>query len=226
MRRELEETVSRKLEHMLLALSEDVEEGETLLDEVVFVHNPLPEIDLRGVDLRIEFLGRELDAPIVVEGVTGGHPLSVEVNRRLARLARRHKLAVEMGSQRALMEAGENEEILRSYRVLREEAGEAPVIGNIGVQQLPDEDPADAANRLVEAVDADALAVHLNPAQEVFQPEGDALYSGALEKVRRLARSLKVPLIVKETGCGVSFEAARMLRDAGVSYIDVAGRGG
>ena len=73
---------------------------------------------------------------------------------------------------------------------------------------------------------ADALAVHLNPLQEAVQPEGDTGYSGLLKKIEDVVHALDVPVIVKETGAGISGEDAQKLENAGVKGIDIAGIGG
>ena len=79
---------------------------------------------------------------------------------------------------------------------------------------------------MVSAIKADALAVHLNPLQEIIQPEGDRDYSGILEAIEKACSFLSVPVIVKETGCGISRNVAERLKSAGVKYLDIAGAGG
>jgi isopentenyl-diphosphate delta-isomerase len=74
-------------------------------------------------------------------------------------------------------------------------------------------------------IKADALAVHLNPLHEAVQPSGDVSFKGCLDGLKKL-RTLKVPIIAKETGAGVSREDAVLLKDAGVAAIDVGGLGG
>jgi isopentenyl-diphosphate delta-isomerase len=75
-------------------------------------------------------------------------------------------------------------------------------------------------------IDADALAIHLNPLQEAIQPEGETNYTGALGKIKEIAANLSVPVFVKETGAGISAEDAKRLEEAGVKAIDVSGAGG
>lgn len=67
---------------------------------------------------------------------------------------------------------------LNTYAAVRRAAPDAMVIANIGAAQLIPQPPAPAvgpaeAQRLVEMVRADALAVHLNFLEEAIQPEGD-----------------------------------------------------
>jgi isopentenyl-diphosphate delta-isomerase len=44
--------------------------------------------------------------------------------------------------------------------------------------------------------------------------------------LQRLSKELSVPVIAKETGCGLSKGVARLIRGAGVSAVDVSGAGG
>src|SRR5690606_23198112 len=140
----------------------------------------LPELDLDEVDLTTELLGRSLAAPLVIAGMTGGHPDAVRVNAVLARAAERHGLAVGVGSQRAALL---DPSLEPTYAVVRELAPTAFVIGNIGAAQLIEQGdtPAlgpDALRRAVAMIDADALALHLNPLEESVQPEGDRCTRG------------------------------------------------
>ena len=75
-------------------------------------------------------------------------------------------------------------------------------------------------------VEAHALCIHLNYLQEAVQPEGDTVAKGGLSAIRRVAKALKVPLVAKETGAGISVKAATALVDVGVKAIDVGGLGG
>ncbi len=216
-------TTLRKLEHILVAFRDKVEAGNTLLEEVYLVHQALPETDLSKIDTSVKFLGKTLSMPLMITGMTGGHPFSGEINRLLARAASKHQIAIGVGSQRAALRDGS---LAWTYQVVREEAPNVPVIANIGAPQLVRGDPIHTAEKAIEMIEADGLAVHLNPGQEAFQPEGDVDYRGVLRSLRLLVDRLDVPVIVKETGSGISMQVAEKLRDIGVRYIDVSGAGG
>lgn len=213
----------RKLEHLLVSLTEDVEHGDPFFDEVYLVHEALPELDFRDVTLESTFLGRRIGAPLVISGMTGGHIFAGEINALLAEVAEAKRLPIGVGSQRAAIV---DPTVAWTYRVVREIARSVPVIGNIGAQQLLSDDFLSVAERAVEIVEADALAVHLNAAQEVFQPEGEPRYGGVLRRLSVLVEKLRVPIVIKETGSGISKEVAERLKAAGVKIIDVAGSGG
>jgi len=140
----------------------------------------------------------------------------------LAEAAERLGIPVELGSQRAGLASPDLE---YTYRVAREAAPKVFLIGNISAIQLAREGVA-AAERAVEMIEADALALHLNSLQELVQPEGSPTFKGVLEAIHEASEKLEVPLIAKEVGTGISGEAARLLAEAGVKAIDVAGAGG
>jgi isopentenyl-diphosphate delta-isomerase len=75
-------------------------------------------------------------------------------------------------------------------------------------------------------IGADALAIHLNFLQEAIQPEGDHNATGCFTTLEDLTRNFKKPVIVKETGCGISAATARRCWGAGVRAIDTGGWGG
>lgn len=223
-----EVTISRrKREHIEVAVRlPDVASGGW--DDVHLVHRALPEVDLVDIDTSVSFLGRQLSLPLVIPGMTGAHAGATEVNARLARAAQREGIALGVGSQRA---AVLHPELSRSFSVVRTEAPDAFVIANVGVSQLIEQDDggafaADQISAILEMVRADALAVHLNFLEEVVQPEGQTRASGALAAIGRVVASCPVPVIAKETGCGVSREVAALLAGVGVSAVDVGGLGG
>jgi isopentenyl-diphosphate delta-isomerase len=217
------ETSDRKDDHIRIVDEEtDVQTAGTGFADVHLVHEALPEIHHDDIDTSIDFLGQELAAPIVVESMTGGHPRATALNRALARAAEETGVAMGVGSQRAGLE---DEEAIESFAVVREAAPDAFVYGNLGAAQLVEYD-LETVERAVEMIDADAMAVHLNFLQEAVQPEGDVDARGCLTAIEHVAADLSVPVLVKETGNGISRETAQQLADAGVDAIDVAGKGG
>jgi isopentenyl-diphosphate delta-isomerase len=213
----------RKADHLDLAVSGDVafNQKTTLFECVRLVHDALPELDLDEVDLSVELLGKKLRAPVLIAAMTGGHPRAERINRELAALAEELGLAFGLGSQRAMLR---DPTAIASYRV-RDLAPTALILGNLGIVQAATMSTSEVED-LVGAVGADALCVHLNPAMEVVQPEGDRDFRHGIATLTRLTSELSVPVIAKETGCGLSTLVARRLQAAGVRHVDVSGAGG
>jgi len=220
----LSATERRKLEHIDIVLSRNVRgPSSTWLEYVYLVHRANPEINFEEIDTSINFLGKRLNAPIMITGMTGGHPVAKEINASLAEVAEEYKIAIGVGSQRAAIE---NPALTDTYSVVREKAPTTVVVGNIGAAQLVKEYTVDHVIKAIEMIDADAIAIHLNPAQEVIQPEGEPVYRGIVSKIKEIVSSIKRPIIVKETGAGLSREVVKMLKEAGVKIFDTSGSGG
>ena len=216
-------TSSRKLDHIRYTVERDVESREgTLLGYVRVVHNPLPESNLDDVTTEKDFCGATLRAPLMITGMTGGHPETAKINRLLGEIAEHFGIAVGVGSQRAAIE---NPELAYTFRVMREAAPSVFLVANLGLPQLAKGYGIREAMRAVEMVGANALAIHLNVGQELYQEEGDREFT-ALNKIVELAESLDVPVIVKETGAGLSAETVRLLYRLGIKCFDVSGLGG
>lgn len=213
----------RKAEHIDLCVQRDVEgrSVSTLLDEVWLLHDSLPELDADAIDLGTVLCGRRLPTPILVTGMTGGIDEAGRINRVIASAAQELGLAFGVGSQRPMLR---DPGAADSYRV-RDVAPDVFLLANIGAVQAADLD-RDTLRRLVDDIGADALCVHLNPAQEMIQPGGDRDFRGCLDALARAATELGVPVIAKETGAGMSPSALRRLHDAGVRTVDVSGAGG
>lgn len=211
-------TRKRKLEHIEICLEKDVQYARsTLLEDVSFIHNAVPEINKADIDLTIDFIGVEAAAPIVIAAMTGGHPDTYDINKRLAEAAEAVGLPIGVGSQRAALE---DPSLVDTFRVVRDEAPSVPIIANIGATHVRE------APAAVDMIDADFLAIHLNTLQEAVQPEGDCDSRGVLSSIREIVDAVDVPVIAKETGAGVSANAARSLQEAGVAAIDIGGAGG
>lgn len=214
---------SRKADHLDLATQGDVgfRQRTTLFECVELVHDALPELSVDAIDLSCTLLGKRLKAPILIAAMTGGTERAQRINRELASIAEERGYAFGLGSQRAILK---NRDSLSTYGV-RDVMPTALLLGNLGIVQaskLTTEEVRD----LVGLVNADALCVHLNPAMEVVQAEGDRDFRGGLDTLERLGRELGVPVIAKETGCGLSGGVADRLRARGVRHVDVSGAGG
>lgn len=217
------QTIERKDHHLDLCARAPIEAAApgTLFDEVTLIHEALPELSAGDLDTSSSFLGTRLSAPIMFTAITGGTARGQALNLALARQAERRGLAIGLGSQRAMAERVEAEETFR----VRGMAPNALVVGNVGLWQARALG-VDGVRHLADRIGADAMAVHLNVAQELIQPEGDRDFSGGLKVIGALARAFGDRLLVKETGCGISSATARRLVEAGVRTIDVAGQGG
>jgi isopentenyl-diphosphate delta-isomerase len=212
----------RKSEHLRIVLEERVTHARgTLLDDVQLLHDALPELDLDRIDTTVELFGKQLRAPLMITSMTGGSEATGPMNRELARAASRRGVAFAVGSQRVLLRHPER---VKDFAV-RDEIPDGVLLGNIGGVQLPGLEPA-AVAELVRCIDADGICVHLNPAQELCQPEGDTRFEGVLDGIARLCDQLQGRVLVKETGAGLSPRALQRLAQIGVRHIDVAGSGG
>jgi len=212
----------RKADHLEVAASGRADFAKsTLLEHVHLVHQALPELSLDEIDLSTHLVGKRLAAPVVITGMTGGTAEAAAVNRDLARAAQAAGVALGLGSQRAM---AEHPELTASYEV-RDVAPDVVLIGNVGgVQAL-----AMGPKRVVELakrIGADAIAIHLNPGQELIQERGDRDFRGVRDAIARVVEASPIPVLVKETGCGVSLETAHALVAAGVRTVDVSGAGG
>ena len=226
--------IERKSQHLDIVLRRDVgARGVTNGFEAIrFEHVALPEMALGDIDLSTTFLNRRLGAPLLISSMTGGPERAEAINRAIAEASQHLKIAFGVGSQRVALEgaAGASQQGGPGRgglgRNLRDAAPDVPILANIGGAQLAGKGGLDMARLAVDMIGADALIVHLNPLQEIVQPEGDRDWRGILAALEVLQRGSQVPIIVKEVGAGLSGATAKRLWDAGIRIIDVAGAGG
>ncbi|MBU5467571.1 type 2 isopentenyl-diphosphate Delta-isomerase [Virgibacillus sp. MSJ-26] len=214
----------RKTEHIRLCLNDNVEgvNKSTGLEGISFIHNALPEINFKDVNLETSFLNKPLQAPFLVSSMTGGSKLAADINQNLARAAEEKGWVIALGSTRALLESDAHQESF----LIRKQAPTVPLIANLGAVQLNYGYGAEEAQRIVDMTEADSLVLHFNSLQEVFQDEGDLNFDTLLPKIEALCKKVNVPVGAKEVGFGIDGPVAKKLYDVGVSYIDVAGAGG
>jgi isopentenyl-diphosphate delta-isomerase len=212
----------RKADHLDLCATDDVAfQGKTtLFDEVEFVHDALPELSVDEIALGTDLVGKRLRAPLVIAAMTGGLDRAEAVNRDLASVAQEHGIGFGFGSMRPMLENG----VTAGYLV-RDVAPDALLLGNLGVVQARGTSTAQLID-LIGRTGVDALCVHLNPAMEVIQSGGDRDFRGAMDTIVRLHEELPVPIVVKETGCGLSRALGFRVAGVGVKWVDTSGAGG
>jgi isopentenyl-diphosphate delta-isomerase len=209
----------RKIDHIRISVEENVEAGSSGFENIRLIHEALPEIDFDKIDTEIEFLGKKLRYPLILEAMTGGVPSAKKINGDLASIAEKFGIGFGVGSQRMAID---NPELAETYQV-RDIAPGILLIANLGAVQLNYGYGLEECEKAIDMIDADALALHLNPLHELIQPEGNRDFSNLVEKINSISGKLKKPLIAKCVGSGISYETARNLR---VSAIDVGGSGG
>ncbi len=214
----------RKADHIRINLEEAVDFPHltTGLERYRFLHEALPEVDLDAIDTSVQIFGKRLQAPILISSMTGGTAEAAKINVNLALAAEAAGVAMGLGSQRAAIEEPEQAYTFQVRKV----APDVLLFANLGAVQLNRGYGVEECLAAVEMVAADALILHLNPLQEAMQADGDVHWGGLAEKIAAVCQALPVPVIAKEVGWGISPRTARLLLDAGVMAIDVAGSGG
>ena len=209
----------RKREHVENYLK-SMHKGDTLFDCVYLEHNSLPNLDFDQIDISTNFLGKKISAPIIINAMTGGSEFTKDINRDLSLLAKEFNIPMAVGSQTIAL--CEDEECVESFKIVRENIGlEGIVIANLNAQASLED-----VNRAITMIEADAIQLHLNPAQEVVMLEGDRNFIGILDNINNISHNINKPVIVKEVGFGISKDVASKLYDAGVRNIDISGYGG
>jgi isopentenyl-diphosphate Delta-isomerase len=221
----VEQIKRRKREGIEIPLTENVQgkKNSTYLEYVKLFHNALPEIDYDEIDLSTQFLNKSFSAPLIIDSMTGGTDEAFLINKRLGQIAEKYGLGMGLGSQRAGLKS---EKLIESYSIARNVAPNAFLIANIGGAQLSDGLSTVDVIKIIKMIDADALAIHLNPLQELIQPEGEPRFKGILQRISNLVQDIEIPIIVKEVGSGISADVALRLEKSGVRSINVAGSGG
>ena len=220
-----EETRKRKADHIKICLNQKAQARKVTsgFEDIQFVHRALPEVSKQKIDLTTTFLGHKFSAPLLVGAMTGGTAEATRINAAIAETVEKLGLGMGVGSQRAAIEDKEMEE---TFSIARKKAPKAFLVANIGGVQLVHGYGLKEVKRIVEMIDADAVAVHLNALQETVQPEGQTDFKGILARISEISENLDKPVIVKETGAGLSAEEAARLEAAGVKGLDVGGTGG
>lgn len=208
---------ARKQEHIENYLVTSFE-NDNLFNDVYIEHSAIAERNFSDIDTSTTFIGHKISFPFMINAVTGGNEYANEINKDLARIARELRIPMAVGSQTIAIEEPEVED---SFKIVRKENKNGIIIGNLSALTT-----VENAKKAVEMLNANALQLHLNMAQELVMPEGDRDFTEVLNNIEAIVKEVHIPIIVKEVGTGISKSVAKKLYDVGVRFIDVAGLGG
>ena len=211
---------NRKLEHIKICADKNVAAHHNYWEDVILLHETIPKVDMENIDLEVEFLGRKLNYPIIIDAMTGGHRVAKVINENIARACEELGIGMAVGSQRAAIE---NPTLEDTYSVILKY--DVPLrIGNLGAPQFALGYGEEEIKKAMDMIDAHALDIHFNYLQEAVQPEGDTKVGNLKDILSNLAK--KYPLIAKETGAGIGRNAGEFFKRAGFKAIDVSGVSG
>ncbi len=223
-REKTKEIFKRKEEHIKIPIEQNVQHSINYFDDIKLIHHAIPEIDLEEIDLTLNFFNKEISAPICISAITGGHPVSKEINEILAKAAEEENIIMSVGSQRIGLE---DPTTLDSFKIVREVAPTIPVIGNIGLGQISSiYFRKDDITNCIDMVNADLMAIHLNALHELVQYKGNISYRNFMQNFKKIREATDIPIIAKEVGTGFNQDIALMLDKLGFDGFDVGGTGG
>lgn len=220
---EYQQFEQRKRDHIELALMPANQSSEwNPFDSCTLIHDALPDVNFEDVSIASTRFGQPIATPFLISSMTAGHDQALDINRRLIEACSEKHWAMGVGSQRR-----ELTDPLAAFewQPLRRDFPNAVLFGNLGIAQIINT-PLASIQRVIEALNAQALIIHCNPLQESIQPEGTPQFKGCWQAIETLVKSLDIPVIIKETGCGFSQKTLRRLNETGVTAVDVSGLGG
>lgn len=218
------EIFKRKEEHIKIPIEHDVQHSVNYFDDIKLIHHAIPEIDLEEIDLTLNFFNKKISAPICISAITGGHPVSKEINEILAKAAEEENIIMSVGSQRMGLE---DPTTIDSFKIVREVAPTIPIVGNLGLGQISstyfrEED----FSNCIDMINADVMAIHLNALHELVQYKGNISYRNFKQNFKKIRVNTDIPIIAKEVGTGINQDVALMLDKLGFDGFDVGGTGG
>lgn len=216
---------NRKDQHVKISLEKNVSSHRNYWDDIKLIHNALPEINKDEIDLSIKLFEKKLGAPLIISAMTGGYTKAKKINENLAAAAEKYQIGMGVGSQRAALE---KVSLKNTYSIIKDY--DVPLrFTNIGASQLVlwgHKKTLENARKMIDMIDAHVFVVCLNFLQEIVQPEGEANAKGCYNAIKKLAEDLDIPLVIKESGAGISFDVAKRLSKIKIAGIDVGGAGG
>ncbi len=216
---------NRKDQHVRISLEKNVSSHHNYWDDIKLIHNAIPEINKDEINLSIKLFEKKLGAPLIISAMTGGYTKAKKINENLATAAEKYQIGMGVGSQRAALE---KVSLKDTYAIVKDY--DIPIrFANIGASQLVlwgHKKTLENARKMIDMIDAHVFVVCLNFLQEIVQPEGEANGKGCYIAIKKLAEDIDFPLVIKESGAGISYEVAKRLSKIKIAGIDVGGAGG
>ena len=214
---------NRKSRHLEICQSKAVEfeNKTTLFKDIELVYEALPEIDPEEIDLSSKFLNWDFAVPFFVNSMTGGCDEAEKINIDIALACEEFNTGMSLGSIRALLE---DFSLLKTYAV-KKYAPSIFLSANIGMRQINKKIYGKLSDTLGK-LEADALVIHINAAQEIIQGDKEGSYKNFLPCLKEFCETFPLPVYVKEVGNGISRETASKLATCKIAGLDVGGAGG
>ncbi len=214
---------TRKKDHINLASQAQLFEQE-VADS--FYYEPLLTSNELKALPKTKFLNKELSLPLWVSSMTGGTLEARKINQNLAKACAEFGLGMGLGSCRPLLESKNRFDDFNVRPII---GPDLPFYANLGIAQvekLIQENQVDKINELIFRLQADGLIVHVNPLQELLQPEGDIYFNPPIETISSLLEKLEFPVVVKEVGQGMGPKSLEALFRLPVTGIEFGALGG
>ncbi len=192
----------RKEEHLALAKMFFNSNKDNDFNHVHLMRPALPESAISRDSISTEMFGHTISAPFFINAMTGGSDTSYTINQRLAKAAAAENIPMALGSASILEKEIDQ---IESFEVARQENPDGLIFANVN----PTTDPK-VAQKIVDALDANALQIHLNSVQEAVMPEGDRDFHW-IDNLKEIRDTVDVPIIIKEVGMGIDPESLRTL---------------
>lgn len=178
------------------------------LKDIRLKYNSLANLELDDIDISTEFCGIKFTYPIYINAMTGGSYKADKINKRLENISNKLGIFVFNGSYSPNLK--EN----KWYYIKNQGA-------NIGADKN-----IENMKKTVKETNAKILQIHLNPIQELLMIDGDTNFKDWKYNIRKAIEEIDIPIIIKETGFGMSTECIQQLITLGVKTIDISAKGG
>lgn len=213
----------RKRDHIELAMRPANQSHElNPFDAFSLVHEALPDLHFDEISIQSTRFNQPINTPFLVSSMTAGHAQAKQINQHLIEACSLSGWAMGVGSQRRELT---DKQAAFEWTTLRRDFPQVTLLSNLGIAQLI-HTPLSDIQRLIDAIEAHALIIHCNPLQECIQPEGTTDFKGSWHALAQLIQHCRVPVVIKETGCGFSAGSLSRLNQLGVAAVDVSGAGG
>ncbi len=213
----MEIKMSRKDDHVTLATKHYSKEINDF-DRVRFIHQNFSELSISDIELSTSIDSLSLEVPFFINAMTGGSKLTKTINEKLAQVAKATNLAMASGSMSMALK---DVTTLDSFQIIRQVNPKGVVMVNLQASATVEQ-----AKQVIDWMQANAIQLHVNVAQEIIMAEGDRRFHHWLENIENIIQACPIPVIVKEVGFGFSKQAIEKCEKIGVKIIDISGKGG